>query len=170
MINIILGLIKPTKGNIFMGKNKINLFNFSFKENIGYVPQDTYLLDDKIVNNIALGVASHSVDKKKLVNVTKYANIYDYIMTLPNKFETKIGNNGYRLSGGQKQRISIARALYFNPKILILDEPTSALDSKTSFNIVDKIYKNFKDITIIVVSHKKSALVNCNKIINLDKI
>lgn len=170
LINIILGLIKPTKGNIFMGKNKINLFNFSFKENIGYVPQDTYLLDDKIVNNIALGVASHSVDKKKLVNVTKYANIYDYIMTLPNKFETKIGNNGYRLSGGQKQRISIARALYFNPKILILDEPTSALDSKTSFNIVDKIYKNFKDITIIVVSHKKSALVNCNKIINLDKI
>jgi ABC-type multidrug transport system fused ATPase/permease subunit len=170
LINIILGLIKPTKGNIFMGKNKINLFNFSFKENIGYVPQDTYLLDDKIVNNIALGVASHSVDKKKLVNVTKYANIYDYIMTLPNKFETKIGNNGYRLSGGQKQRISIARALYFNPKILILDEPTSALDSKTSFNIIDKIYKNFKDITIIVVSHKKSALVNCNKILNLDKI
>lgn len=170
LINIILGLIKPTKGNIFMGKNKINLFNFSFKENIGYVPQDTYLLDDKIVNNIALGVASHSVDKKKLVNVTKYANIYDYIMTLPNKFETNIGNNGYRLSGGQKQRISIARALYFNPKILILDEPTSALDSKTSFNIIDKIYKNFKDITIIVVSHKKSALVNCNKILNLDKI
>jgi ABC-type multidrug transport system fused ATPase/permease subunit len=153
-----------------MGKNKINLFNFSFKENVGYVPQDTYLLDEKIVNNIALGIPNHLVDKKKLVDVTKYANIYDYIMSLPDKFETKIGNDGYKLSGGQKQRISIARALYFNPKILILDEPTSALDLRTSLSIIEKIYKNFKEITIIVVSHKKSTLVNCNKIINLDNI
>ena len=91
-------------------------------------------------------------------------------MSLPDKFETKIGNDGYKLSGGQKQRISIARALYFNPKILILDEPTSALDLRTSLSIIDKIYKNFKNITIIVVSHKKSTLVNCNKIFNLDKI
>jgi ABC-type multidrug transport system fused ATPase/permease subunit len=170
LINIILGLLKPTKGKIFMGKNKINLFNFSFKENVGYVPQDTYLLDEKIVNNIALGIPNHLVDKKKLVDVTKYANIYDYIMSLPDKFETKIGNDGYKLSGGQKQRISIARALYFNPKILILDEPTSALDLRTSLSIIEKIYKNFKEITIIVVSHKKSTLVNCNKIINLDNI
>ena len=169
LINIILGLIKPTKGNILIDKNKIKLIDFSFKDNIGYVPQDTYLLDDKIVNNIALGVSSHLVDKKRLVNVTKYANIYDHIMTLSHKFETKIGNDGYRLSGGQKQRISIARALYFNPKILILDEPTSSLDPKTSSNIIDKIYKNFNNIIIIIVSHNKSALVNCNKIFDLDK-
>ena len=109
----------------------------SWSKLIGYVPQGTYIIDDTIEKNIAFGISENTIDRTKLVNSAKNSQLHDFIMTLPRKYKTKISERGSNLSEGQKQRISIARALYFNPKILILDEATSSLDHKTEKSFIN---------------------------------
>jgi ATP-binding cassette, subfamily B, bacterial PglK len=170
LLNIILGLIKPTKGNIHIDDKIINFNNSYWGDTVGYVPQDIYLLDNTIKNNITFGIKENDIDKKLLIDVCKRAQIYDYISHLPKKFETYVGENGHNLSVGQKQRLGIARILYRKPKIIVLDEATSSLDYQNEKKFVDGIFKFNPDLTIIFVSHKISALKKCEKIYDLNKL
>ena len=169
LIDILMGLLKPDKGSLIIDGKKCKenqLKNWS--KMIGYVPQGTYLIDDTIEKNIAFGVLDNSVDEMKLISSAKDAQLHDFIMTLPKKYKTKISERGGNLSEGQKQRISIARALYFNPKILILDEATSSLDYKTEKNFINYLLKIKKKKTIIIIAHRYSVLKFCEKIYFFD--
>ena len=171
LIDIVLCLLKPNKGNIFIDNKVINNQNFfAWQKSIGYVPQNIFLSDESIKNNIAFGFDNSEIDMKKIQKVSKAAHLDDFISNeLPNKYETKVGERGIRLSGGQRQRIGIARALYKSPKVLILDEATSALDNITEKKVMDNIYSLDKQLTIIVIAHRLTTIRNCDKIYLVDK-
>ena len=163
LINLIMGLIKPSKGSIFIDDmeltNENNIINLI--EKIGYVPQDPYILDDSIQNNIIFG---STTNKDKLKKAIINSQLEDLVNSLPEKEHTKVGNTGSRLSGGQKQRLSIARALYNEPEIIILDEATSALDQETEEIIINNLFMKNKDKTFLLITHRKSSLKYCEKI------
>lgn len=170
LINIISGLLTPTEGKIYVDNTEINYTNIkSWQKNIAIVPQNTFLSDSSIIENIAIGEDTNSININKVIATSKTAHIYEYINTLPNKFYEKVGEKGIRLSGGQKQRIGIARALYRDSNVIFLDEPTNALDSETEKTIMNSILKLEKNITIIMISHSNSLLEYFDQIIDLDK-
>lgn len=166
-VDLMLNLHSPTKGSILLGNKNINNIKF-WSKNIGYVSQNFFLLDTNILNNIAFGVPEDLIDYAQVEKVAKDSQIYDFINTLPKKFQTPIGEKGITLSGGQKQRIAIARALYNDPSILIFDESTSALDVKTENNLLDSIYNLKNKKTLIIISHKESILYRCETIYKIE--
>ena len=163
-LDLISGLSKPSKGEILVDGTNINNEGFNWQHQVGYVPQDIYLLDDTIKANIAFGEKIDHFNEERFNHSLNMAQLSDYVTSLPNKENTFVGDRGMRLSGGQKQRIGIARSLYFDPKILILDEPTSSLDVKNESLILKDIYNLSGEITIIIISHRMSAFKNCNKV------
>lgn len=171
IVDIILGLLEPTKGTLDVDGQILTSKNLRFwQRNIGYVPQDIYLVDDTIASNIAFGLEPKDTDQKAIENASKIANIHEFIVKeLPKKYQTVIGERGVRLSGGQCQRIAIARALYQNPKVLILDEATSALDNDTEKAVMDAINILHKEITIIIIAHRLNTIKDCDIIFKIDK-
>lgn len=166
LVNLILGLIKPNEGNIKI--NGISIIDKKFDKYLfGFVPQNIYLLDDTIKRNIAFGINDFKIDDKKIKKAMKVAQIDDFVSKMSKGVNSIVGNKGITLSGGQIQRIGIARAIYHNPKILILDESTSSLDSNTENEFLDILQKLKKSTTMIIISHKKSTLRFCNKIISI---
>ena len=147
----------------------MNINNISnWQKYVGYVPQNIFLLDDSISNNIALGIEKKKIDQKAIESAAKLADLHNFVINdLPNKYETIIGESGTRLSGGQCQRIGIARALYHQPSVLILDEATSALDIDTENKIMDLIFKIGSHKTIIMITHRINSLKNFKKIISI---
>jgi len=169
LVDIILGLLLPTKGIIKIDDANLDLNNLaSWQKNIGYVSQNIYLLDDTFKNNIGFGLSADEIDEHKLNNAIKLSQLDQFIKTLPNGVNTSVGESGVRISGGQKQRIGIARALYHNPSILVLDEATSALDNETERSVMGAINKIQGDKTIIIIAHRLSTVQNCDLIIELD--
>jgi len=170
IVDIILGLLEPQKGNITVNKKIINNENLKAWQNeIGYVPQQIYLSDDSIKANIAFGVSSNNIDQAAVENASKIANLHDFVINnLPYGYETNVGERGVRLSGGQRQRIGIARALYKNPKILVLDEATSALDTITEKAVMETLHNTNCQITIIMISHRLSTVKKCDTIFVLE--
>lgn len=167
--NIILGLIPLKEGKIYIDDEQINNNEIHKWHNlIGYVPQSIYLSDDSIKNNIAFGLNDDLINEEQLINAAKTAEIYDFIMSLPNKFNTNVGEKGIKLSGGQIQRIGIARALYNNPEVLIFDEATSSLDSNTEKQIMESIQTISINKTIVIIAHRLNTLANCDNIIILE--
>ena len=169
LIDIILGILKPNKGNFKVDGKKFNDNQvYQWGKLIGYVPQGVYLLDDTIEKNIAFGSEENNFDIRKVITSAKKAQIHDFIMSLPKKYKTILSEKGSNLSEGQKQRIAIARSLYQNPEILIFDEATSALDYKTEKSFINslKLLKNKK--TIIIIAHRYSVLKLCQKIYFFD--
>ena len=136
---------------------------------IGYVPQNIYLSDDTIKNNIAYGYETENINQKEIFEILKKIQLKDLISSLPNGIDTKVGELGDRLSGGEKQRVGIARALYNKPSIIILDEFTSSLDINTEEKIMNEIDIFDKTKTIIIVSHRMSTLKKCNKIFQISQ-
>jgi ABC-type multidrug transport system fused ATPase/permease subunit len=169
LIDLILGLLKPNQGDIFIDglSLKNNLHNW--QKIIGYIPQTIFLIDDSIKNNIAFGIDNDIINIERLNNVIIQAQLESLILTLPNGIDTIVGEAGVRLSGGQRQRIGIARALYNNPEILVLDEATSSLDIETEKEVMKSIdaFHNLK--TIIIVAHRLSTVKYCDKIYCLEK-
>ncbi len=166
ILNIILGLLKPRSGEIFFDNQNVNNIK-GWNKNIGYVPQNVYLTDDSIFNNIAFGVGKDKFKIKKVENSLKKAQLKEFVNTLPNKENTIVGEKGVRLSGGQVQRIGIARALYQNPSILVLDEASSALDFKTESSLMSAVNLLRGKTTMIIVTHRISTVKKCDKIIEL---
>jgi ATP-binding cassette subfamily C protein len=168
LIDLILGLIKPTNGSISVDGLILNENLEPWQKLIGYVPQDIYLLDDTIKNNIAFGLNANDINQEAILKSIESSSLKDYVNSLEKKENTVIGNRGIRVSGGQKQRIGIARALYNNPRILILDEATSSLDTINERKIMEEIYSTAENITLIVVTHRHKSVSNCDKIYLLD--
>jgi ATP-binding cassette subfamily C protein len=165
LINLLSGLLTPTKGNIFIDRK--NIKHYSISDIIGYVPQDIFLLDDTIKKNIAFGTANDNINEKNVLEATRISNLQKFLDTNSLGIEASVGNLGAKLSGGQKQRIGIARALYKNVPILILDESTSSLDTNIENSFIGEIKNIKKRLTIIFVSHRMTALKYCNKIYEL---
>jgi len=168
--NIIVGLLDPTKGKLFVNDTLINLQNKSmWQKNIAIIPQNIFLNDVSIAENIAIGIEKDKIDLEKVKNVSRQAQISDFVESKPNQYNEKVGERGIRLSGGQKQRIGIARALYRDAKIILFDEATNQLDVDTETLIMDSIYSLDKEITVILIAHRLSTLERCDKVIDLSK-
>ena len=169
LIDLILGLIKPQHGSIFVDGKNIHSNLREWHKKIGYVPQSSYLLDDSVSNNIALGINREEINNKKIDSILDQVQLKDFIKKLEKNKETIIGEKGSKISGGQRQRIAIARALYANSSIIIFDEPTNALDNETEKQVIKSIENISKDKTIIFISHNKDILYFCNKIYDISK-
>lgn len=168
LINLIMGLLQPDSGNIYIDETKLNILNLkSWRMNIAHVPQNIYLSDNSISENIAIGIPKKEINKDLLIESARKAQILDLIENMKYKFETQVGERGIKLSGGQLQRIGIARALYKNASVIILDEATSALDMITEQSIMKMVNELSKELTFIIIAHRISSLENCNKIIEL---
>lgn len=167
LLNILCGLLIPQQGNILLDGENFNNLEESFKKKIGYIPQKIYLSDDTIKNNITLGQNENDFDQNNYFKAIKLAKLDQVIDNLENKDDTFVGEKGIKLSGGQQQRLGIARAIYKNPKVLILDEATNALDFKTEDQILDNICMLKKEVFIVLVSHNKKIFEYCDKIVEL---
>lgn len=165
--NILMGFLSPSSGRILVDNQDIQKNLNGWQKNIFLVQQDNIILDDTIRNNITFSMEDGEIDDKKYEIAVKDAHLTDYISQLPDKDETITGESGIKISGGQKQRLSIARALYYDPEILILDEFTSALDSVTEKEILETLKKLKNKKTIFIITHRSEALKICDKIINL---
>ena len=168
LVDIIIGVLEPIKGKIFIGKEDIKTIKNSWIKNIGYVPQDTYILDESLKNNIALGDENNEIDEIKIREIITLLELEDLVNRSSLGLDVILGDNGAKLSGGQKQRIGIARALYLNPKILILDESTSSLDLDTEKKILSIIQKLKNKMTIIIISHRDTVINFCENVVKLN--
>ena len=166
--NLLLGLFKPSLGKISSDGQDIFKNIKSYQSLIGYVPQNIFLLDDTIKNNIAFGVEKEKISDQKILEVIKLSSLEKFIDKLPNKINQFVGEKGVRISGGEKQRIGIARALFRNPSILILDEPTSALDSDTELKIINELLLLKKNTTVFLITHKAENLKEADQIFKVE--
>ena len=167
LIDLFAGLDYPDKGEFLIDGKFTNLNNSKWREQIGYVSQNVILIDDTILNNITLGKNHDSVDFKRVESVIEKAGLKEFVNSLNAGFQTVVGERGVQISGGQRQRIGMARALFQNPKILILDEATSALDNETEKKIMDSIFSNRENMTVLIVAHRLSTLKKCDCIYEL---
>jgi len=169
LIDLLTGIVKPTKGRILISNNNLNNLNLTqWREQIGIVMQDNYFTNDSLSSNIALG--DNYIDKDKIKESLIQANAWNFVSNLPNGIDEIIYDKGMRFSGGQRQKLALARALYSKPKILILDEPSTGLDEESEIEFISSIKKLTitRSITIIIISHKKEVLKICDRFINLD--
>jgi ABC-type bacteriocin/lantibiotic exporter with double-glycine peptidase domain len=169
-INLILNLIEPCRGQVLIDNFKIQDCSNSLRKIIGYVPQEVMIIEGTLKNNIALGIDEKKINLNKINHSIKLSGLEDFANNKKNNISFIIKENGRNISMGQRQRIGIARALYNEPKILILDEPTSSLDSKTSDNFIKMLNKIRKNKLIILASHNMRNLRFCDKIIKVNNI
>ncbi len=165
LLNIMLGLLRPTGGVVTWGGEPIAAADPSWFERVGYVPQESYMLDDSIVANVALG--HPEVDVERARSALARAGLGGVVDSLPNGIDTGVGENGSRLSVGQRQRLGLARALYRQPSILILDEPTAALDAETERLVVESICELRGELSIVMVSHRRPPLAGADCVYTL---
>jgi len=171
VVDILIGLLEAQNGTIEIDGQILSNKNLrAWQRYIGYVPQRIYLSDTTIAANIAIGEEYNKINFKTVEKVSKIANLHEFVKNeLPQQYQTVIGENGARLSGGQRQRIGIARALYFNPKVLIFDEATSALDNNTEDAVLHSINNLGENITTIFITHRLSTLKKCDIIYKIEK-
>lgn len=162
LVDIILGILPPIEGEVLVDRKNIKNNYDAWHNMIGYIPQTIYLMDDSIRKNIAFGITDDKIDDKRIWEVLKEVQLYDFVKELPDGLDTYIGEGGARISGGQRQRIGIARALYTNPEVLVLDEATSALDSETEAAIMDAINSLMGSRTMIIIAHRLTTVQNCD--------
>ncbi len=160
--DIILGLLRPQKGNVTIDGRNIFCMPNTWARLVGFVPQSIYLIDDTIKANVAFGMQDVSDDR--IWEALNKANLKDFVESLPNKLDTLVGERGVKFSGGQRQRVAIARALYYEPEILLLDEATAALDNETEAAVLESIETLQGSVTIIIVAHRLTTIRSCDKI------
>ncbi len=167
IVNLISKIYEVDKGSILLDGNNINdLDKYSVRNNISVISQKPYLFNMTIKENLLL--VSHNASQKQIENVCKICELHDYIMNLPKKYNTLVGEGGVTLSGGECQRVAIARALLMKTNIILFDEATSALDNETQENIQKAINNISSEYTMIIIAHRLSTIKNCNKIIVID--
>ncbi len=162
--DLILGILEPQEGTVTIDGVDIKKCMKSWHEEIGYIPQAIYLMDDTIRANVAFGIPESEIDDAAIEKALQEAQFDQFVHALPDGLDTMIGDRGVKLSGGQRQRIGIARALYRNPNVLVLDEATSALDSATEREVMEAIDGLHGTRTLIVIAHRLSTIRKCDKI------
>ena len=162
VVDIILGLLHVQSGEILCDGSNIFSNYDSWLAQIGYIPQSIYMVDESIRENIAFGIDADKIDEDRIWEVMEEAQLADFVKSLPEGLDTKIGDRGVRLSGGQRQRIGIARALYHNPEILVFDEATSALDNETEAAVMEAINSFHGKKTMIIIAHRLNTIENCD--------
>jgi ABC-type multidrug transport system fused ATPase/permease subunit len=169
-VDLLLGLLTPQRGTIRLDDTVLDGTSLpAWRASIGYVPQQIFLGDESVAANIAFGVPRHEIDHAAVERAARIAELHDFIVdTLPDGYDTQVGERGVRLSGGQRQRIGIARALYRNPDVLILDEATSALDNITESRVMKSIQQMAGQKTIIMIAHRLTTVQNCDVIFLLE--
>jgi ATP-binding cassette, subfamily B, bacterial PglK len=168
LIDIMMGLLDPTHGTLEVDKNVITSINRrAWQSRIAHVPQNIYLSDSTLEENIAFGIPVEEIDSSLVRRAAISANIDSVINEWPLKYKTVLGERGIRLSGGQRQRIGIARALYKQADVLFLDEATSSVDTKTESSIMKAIEELGNDVTLIIIAHRITTLKNCSRILEL---
>jgi ATP-binding cassette, subfamily B, bacterial PglK len=170
LLDIIIGLLPPTHGKLIIDQQLINVQNRrAWQLHIAHVPQNIYLSDSSIEENIAFGISKEKIDHQRVEEAAQQAQISELIEGWENGYKTLVGERGIRLSGGQCQRIGIARALYKKANILIFDEATSALDNETEREVMEAIGSIGKEITVLIIAHRLTTLKGCDQIVKLDK-
>jgi ATP-binding cassette, subfamily B, bacterial PglK len=170
LLDIIMGLLPATEGGLMIDNQTINNQNRrAWQAHIAHVPQNIYLSDSTIEENIAFGVAKELIDHRRVKKAAQQAQIAELIEEWQDGYQTFVGERGIRLSGGQRQRIGIARALYKQADVLIFDEATSALDNETEQAVMDAIEDLGEDVTILIIAHRLTTLKGCDKIVKLGK-
>ena len=168
LIDVLMGLIPPTKGHLLVDSIPITGSNLrDWQNKIAHVPQAIFLTDKSIAENIAFGISKEKIDFERVKKVAELAQLSSTIQQWPNAYATLVGERGVRLSGGQRQRIGIARALYKQSEIIVLDEATSALDGATEAEVMSAVESLSKDLTLIIVAHRLSTLKNCDYILSI---
>ena len=167
LADILLGLLEPVSGGVFADGRNIRENLGSWRAQIGFVPQHIVLFDDTVAANVAFGFADKP-DPARVEAALRTAQLYDFVMTLPQGIDTVIGDDGVRLSGGQRQRLGIARALYGDPQLLILDEATSALDTDTEAALVQALEALRGRLTVVTIAHRLSTIEKCDLRVSLD--
>ena len=169
LLDLLMGLLNTSDGDIYIDGKKISseINRSSWQRSIAHVPQNIYLVDATIAENIACGIPYNEIDLNRVREVAEYAQIAKFIENRPEGYGAFVGERGVRLSGGQRQRIGIARALYKNASVLVFDEATSALDNETEYAIMETINRLSKDLTMLIIAHRLTSLKNCNQIIEL---
>jgi ATP-binding cassette, subfamily B, bacterial PglK len=170
LLDIIMGLLPATEGGLIIDNQTINNQNRrAWQVHIAHVPQNIYLSDSTIEENIAFGIAKELIDHQRVKKAAQQAQIAESIEEWKDGYQTFVGERGIRLSGGQRQRIGIARALYKQANVLIFDEATSALDNETEQAVMDAIEDLGEEITILIIAHRLTTLKGCDRIIKLEK-
>lgn len=164
LADIVLGLFIPQQGTVSVDGKSIYDIDTMWHKMIGYVPQSVFLLDDSIKNNILFGIEEEEESDDKIWDVLEQVQLKEFVLNLTDGLDTVLGERGVKISGGQRQRIAIARALYYNPDILVLDEATSALDNETENAVIEAINALQGEKTLIIVAHRLSTIANCDKI------
>ena len=164
LADVILGLLHPEGGAVSVDGIGIETIPRKWSRLIGYVPQVVFLVDDTIRNNIAFGLRQEEINDEMVWSALEQAQLKEFVQGLPNELNTIVGERGVKFSGGQRQRIAIARALYYNPDILVLDEATSALDNETESAVMESIEALQGHKTLIIVAHRLTTIRKCNKI------
>ncbi|BAU57100.1 phospholipid-lipopolysaccharide ABC transporter [Halorhodospira halochloris] len=171
LVDVILGLLRPTEGAITVDGEPVTDANLrAWQQVLGYVPQEIFLTDASVAENIALGVPPERIDHEQVERCARMAQLHEFVVhEMPQQYETVVGERGVRLSGGQRQRIGIARALYHDPSVLVFDEATSALDNVTEKAVMEAIDALHHQKTIILIAHRLSTVCNCDQVVLLEK-
>jgi ATP-binding cassette subfamily B protein len=169
-MDLFMGLLTPTAGEILVDGESVKGARVrSWQRTIAHVPQNIYLADTTVAENIAFGVPNASIDLERVREAAKRAHIADFIEGRPEGYDALVGERGIRLSGGQRQRIGIARALYRRASVLVLDEATSALDNRTEQSVLDSIESLDRELTILIIAHRLSTVQRCDTIVELEQ-
>ena len=169
LLDIIMGLLPATEGGLMIDNQTINnQSRRAWQAHIAHVPQNIYLSDSTIEENIAFGIAKELIDHQRVKKAAQQAQIAELIEEWKDNYQTFVGERGIRLSGGQRQRIGIARALYKQANVLIFDEATSALDDQTEKKIMDEIYQISQNKTLIIVAHRLSTIKGCDQVYKIE--
>jgi ABC-type multidrug transport system fused ATPase/permease subunit len=167
-VDVLLGLLDPVAGSISIDGRPLRGNVRAWRSQIGFVPQDIFLVDDTLAANITFGEADEVVSDERIAEAIRLAQLEDVVTQLPEGLDTMLGERGVRLSGGQRQRVGLARALYRQPRVLILDEATSALDNETERKINDALKTLHGQLTMVVIAHRLSTVRSCDRILYLD--
>jgi ATP-binding cassette subfamily C protein len=164
LVDVILGVLRPERGTVTVDGTQIGEDLAAWQRNVGYIPQSIYLIEGTIRQNIALGLEDKAIDDAAVARAMTAASLEDFVTSLPEGINTLVGERGVRLSGGQRQRIAIARALYYDPDVLIMDEATAALDNLTEKAVMEAVEALKGERTILMIAHRLSTVRNCDRI------
>ena len=169
LIDLLLGLLKPEGGSISYNGDPLEKKLSKWRSQVAYLPQQVFLIDDTLKNNVALGVEEQKINEKLLLKALHKSQLAELVEQLPEGVNTFLGERGVRLSGGQRQRVALARAFYHQRSVLIMDEATSALDHETEREIVDEIKRLKGQITTIIIAHRLTTVQYCDRIYVLEE-